>query len=145
MARSSRGAARVERMLDSATRAAIAEVRPALMKAGNNLADTMRHLAPDDPATSAPDLKTSIAVTGPGETTPPYSQPGGATVAKNNQVLVTAGNRAVRYAHLVEYGTTKARAQPFFWPAFRLGRKKLASAIKRAIGKAVRKGANNGA
>lgn len=41
------------------------------------------------------------------------------------------------YPHLVEYGTTKAPAQPFFWASFRLHRAKAAKAIKRTIGKAV--------
>ena len=51
---------------------------PSLMKNANAIANTMRQLAPDDPATDAPDLNSSIAVTGPGEQTPEYSQPGGA-------------------------------------------------------------------
>lgn len=37
-----------------------------------------------------------------------------------------------------EFGTTKMAASPFFFPAYRLKRKKLAGRIKRAIGKAVR-------
>ncbi len=109
-------------------------VRPALIKSGDELADAMRHLAPED--TGA--LKESIAVTPPGGTTPAYSQPGGSRLAGETEVLVTVGDHEVRYAHLVEYGTAEAGAQPYFWPAFRLMRKKLQSRIKRAIGKAVR-------
>lgn len=113
-------------------------VKPELVKQGNDLAVTMRILAPDDPATGAPDLRSSIAVTGPGEQTPPYSQPGGSMVVPENAVAITVGNTDVRYPHLVEYGTTKAAAQPFFWPAVRLQRKKMTTAIKRAIRKAVK-------
>jgi HK97 gp10 family phage protein len=51
---------------------------------------------------------------------------------------VTAGNSDVRYAHLVEFGTTKAPAQPFFWPAFRSQRKRAETRIKRALSKAVK-------
>lgn len=112
--------------------------RPALVKQGNDMAVMMRILAPDDPATGAPDLRSSIAVTGPGEQTPPYSQPGGSTVVPENACAVTVGNTDVRYPHLIEYGTTKMRAQPFFWPAVRLMRKKSTNAIKRAVAKAVR-------
>jgi HK97 gp10 family phage protein len=119
-------------------------VGPALMKSGNEIADTIRSLAPDDPATTAPDLKTSIAVTGPGQSTPPYSQPGGAHVVAENEVAITAGNSDVRYPHLVEYGTSKAAAQPFFWPGFRLSRKRASARIKRAISKAVRDNWGNG-
>lgn len=113
-------------------------VKPELVKQGNDLAVTMRILAPDDPATGAPDLRSSIALTGPGEQTPPYSQPGGSMVVPDNAVAITVGNTDVRYPHLVEYGTTKAAAQPFFWPAVRLQRKKMTTAIKRAIRKAVK-------
>lgn len=113
-------------------------INKALMSAAEDLASMQRHLAPDDPATSAPDLKTSITVTGPGEQTPPYSQPGGSRVAGEHEVIVTAGNTEVRYPHLVEYGTSKTEAQPFFWPAVRLLRKSLQQRIDRAGRKAVR-------
>ena len=113
-------------------------VKPALVKQGNDLAVTMRILAPDDPATDAPDLRSSIAVTGPGEQTPPYSQPGGSMIVPENAVAVTVGNADVRYPHLIEHGTTKMQAQPFFWPAVRLLRKKTTSAVKQAIRKAVK-------
>jgi HK97 gp10 family phage protein len=55
-----------------------------------------------------------------------------------NAVVVTVGNKDVRYAHLVEYGTSQAPAQPYFWPAFRLLRKRIQNRVKRAIAKAVR-------
>ncbi|OCP17023.1 MULTISPECIES: HK97-gp10 family putative phage morphogenesis protein [unclassified Ensifer] len=113
-------------------------INKALMSSAEELAAMQRHLAPDDPATSAPDLKTSIAVTGPGKATPPYSQPGGSRVAGENEVIVTAGNTDVRYAHLVEYGTSKTDAQPFFWLAVRLLGERLQQRIDRAGRRAVR-------
>lgn len=113
-----------------------AAVRPALLKSGEELKATMQHLAEHSRDTGA--LLDSVAVTGPGETTPPYSQPGGSKVVPENAVAVTVGNSDVRYAHLVEYGTTKTQAQPFFWPAFRLHRTKITRRIKRAISKAVK-------
>lgn len=111
-------------------------VKPALMKSGEELKAAMQHLAEHSRDTG--DLIDSITVTGPGETTPPYSQPGGSKVVGETSVAVTVGNSGVRYAHLVEYGTTKAPAQPFFWPAFRLNRKRITSRIRRAINKAVK-------
>ena len=39
---------------------------------------------------------------------------------------------------LNEYGTSHHEAQPFFWPGFRMGRKRALNRIKRAIGKAIR-------
>lgn len=119
---------------DRAKKAPRQQITKALMTSANELADAQRHLAPED--TGA--LKASIAVTGPGQSTPAYSQPGGSRVAGEHEVIVTAGNSDARYPHLVEYGTSKADAQPFFWPALRLLRKQLQQRIDRAGRKAVR-------
>src|SRR5262245_22399491 len=113
-----------------------AAVMPALEKSGQELVATMKQLA--EPSRDTGDLIDSIVMTPAGQTTPPYSQPGGSKIVPENAVLVTAGNKDVRYPHLVEYGTAKAPAQPFFWPAYRLLKRKIGSRIKRSIGKAVR-------
>lgn len=110
-------------------------VRPALLKSAEEVAGAMRSLAPEDEG----DLKESITVTGPGEQTPAYSQPGGSQAAKENEAIVTVGNSDVRYPHLVEYGTAHAPAQPFFWPAYRSLRKRSESRIKREMTKAIKK------
>ena len=129
--------AQLDRLLakmEAAKRAPREAIRPALMQSGHELADLMRTLAPVD--TGA--LKASIIVTGPGQTTPPYSQPGGSRVAGETEVLITAGDADTRYPHLVEHGTAEAEAQPFFWPSYRLLRQRLLGRIKRAVAKAVR-------
>lgn len=125
---------RLKKRLAAIPRAVKEAVVPALLKSGEELADRMKALAPED--TGA--LKESIAITPPGGTTPPYSQPGGSRTAGETQVLVTAGNDEVRYPHLVEYGTAEAEAQPYFWPAYRLTKKRAVNRIKRAARKAVR-------
>lgn len=109
---------------------------PAVLKSAEDVASAMRALAEGSRDTGA--LIDSIAVTGPGQATPPYSQPGGAKVVGELEAAITAGNSDVRYPHLVEHGTKDAPAQPFFWPAFRLESKRAAARIKRAISKAVR-------
>jgi HK97 gp10 family phage protein len=109
-------------------------VGPSLVAAAEDVADVQRALAPVEDG----DLRASIVVTGPGQATPAYSQPGGAKLVPENAAAVTAGNSEVRYPHLQEFGTTFHPAQPFFWPGFRLRRKAAAAKIKRAIGKAVR-------
>lgn len=109
-------------------------VKPALVSAADTVADTQRALAPVDSG----DLELSIHVTEPGEATPPYSQPSGSRVADELEAVVTVGDSDVRYPHLVEYGTTKTAAQPFFWPGFRLSRKRAEGKVKRAISKAIR-------
>lgn len=130
--------ARLQQRLDAIPKSVREAVRPALTKSGEELVAAMRQLAPED--TGA--LKDSIVATLPGERTPPYSQPGGARLVAENEVVVTAGNSGVRYPHLVEYGTAQAVAQPFFWPAFRLAKKRIEGRIKRAVTKAVRDGWN---
>lgn len=99
------------------------------------MAEDMRALAYASKDTGA--LIESIAVTPSGQSTPAYSQPGGATVVAEGSTMVTAGNIDVRYPHLVEYGTVKAVAQPYFWPAVRANSKR----IRRRIGAAIRKAA----
>lgn len=121
------------RAIPAAMRRAVA---PALVGGAGEIAGLMRTMAESSRDTSA--LIDSIAVTGPGQATPPYSQPGGSHVTGELEAAVTAGDRDVRYAHLVEHGTKRAPAQPFFWPGFRLGRQRAASRVKRAMSKAIR-------
>lgn len=133
------GLKRFQRRMRAVRMAAPDAIRPALMRGAYEIADAQEALAPEDTG----DLKGSIQVTGPGKATPAYSQPGGSQIVPVNQVAVTVGNADVRYPHLVEYGSVKGPAQPFFWPGFRLARSKAERRIKREIGKAVR-GAWNG-
>lgn len=128
------GLSRFQKRMRAIPKAVRESVHPALVKGAEEIAATARRLAPEE--TGA--LKESITVTGPNQPTPAYSQPGGARMVGENQAAVTVGNSKVRYAHLVEYGTTKAPAKPFFWPAFRSQRKRAANRIKRAMSKAVR-------
>jgi HK97 gp10 family phage protein len=128
-------------MAQSAQLARLQRRLEAIPKAvSEELAGTMRQLA--EPSRDTGALIESITVTAPGQSTPAYSQPGGSRVAGELEVLVTAGDQDVRYAHLVEFGTSKSEAQPFFWPAFRLLQKRIKNRTRRAIGKAVRDGWN---
>jgi HK97 gp10 family phage protein len=123
-----------QKRMQAIPKAARKAVNPALLKGGYEIVDAMEALVPEDTG----DLKGSITLTPPGHATPPYSQPGGSHSVPANQVAVTAGNTDVRYAHLVEYGTSRTAAKPFFWPGFRLTRKKAENRIKREIAKAIR-------
>ena len=144
------GLASFQRRMKAIPKAARLAVRPALMKGAEEIAEKQRLLALRSKDTG--DLIESITITGPQETTPPYSQPGGFMVVPELTAAVTAGNSKVRYAHLVEHGTRPRMlqskrqagfhpgtpAQAFFWPGFRLARKRALGRIKRAIGKAIR-------
>lgn len=135
---------RLNKRLEAIPKAVREAVQPALQKSGSELVGSMQHLAPvsEDGSHGNPPgaLRDSIVMTTAGNTTPPYSQPGGSRVVPENAVIVTAGNNAVRYPHLVEYGTAHADAQPYFWPSYRLLKKRVARRVKRAISKAVKDG-----
>lgn len=128
------GLSKFQKRMNAIPLAARKAVVPALAQGAYEIAQAQEALAPEDTG----DLVGSIAVTLPGQTTPAYSQPGGSIVVAENQAVVTAGNSDVRYPHLVEYGTRNAPAQPFFWPGFRLARRKAERRIKRVIAKAIR-------
>jgi HK97 gp10 family phage protein len=93
-----------------------ATLRRALVKAANPVAVVARSYAPDDPQTSAPDLKSSIEVA-----TQLISRHRG---SRRNEVEVYVGptsqeGRAVlRYASNVEFGTYQARPYPYMRPAW---------------------------
>jgi HK97 gp10 family phage protein len=140
MARTSDQLARLNRRMAAIPKAVRAAVQPDLHKSGAELAGLMKQLA--ETSRDSGDLIDSIEVTTGGNSTPPYSQPGGSMVVPENAVAVTVGNSKVRYPHLVEYGTTKMAAEPFFWPAYRLLKKRLSNRIKRGIRKAVKDGWN---
>lgn len=129
------GIGRIKQRLAMIPKNVRAAMVPELIKSGNDLAVTARILAPRD--TGA--LQESITVTPGGASTPPYSTPGGRVSVPELAVAVTAGNKEVRYAHLVEYGSRGKKPKPYFWPAFRLLRKKISSRIKRAASTAVKK------
>jgi len=128
------GLSSFKRRMQAIPKAVRDAVAPALVSAAEDVAEAQRALAPEDTG----DLKASITVTGPGQSTPPYSQPGGSMVVPENKAAVTVGSPDVRYPHLQEYGTAHHAPQPFFWPGFRLSRKRALAKIKRRIGKAVR-------
>jgi HK97 gp10 family phage protein len=129
------GIGRLQRRLAAIPADVKAAALPAVIKQAEAMKRTMDTLVP----VKTGELKASIAITPAGRQTPPYSQPGGQMTVPENAVAITVGDHTVRYAHLVEYGTKKTHAHPFFWPAVRLGNKKAKTAIKRAISTAVRK------
>ena len=109
------------------------------MRSGEEVARNMRALVPEDTG----NLKDSITVTGPSETTPPYAAGGGKRTAGPNQVLVTAGDEMTRYGHMLEFGTVKMEAQPFMLPGWRLAKPRIDRRIKSAITSAIKKAGQN--
>lgn len=133
---------RIFAKLDAIPEAIRQQIKPELVKGAEEIATYQRGLAELSRDTGA--LIDSITVTAPGERTPPYSQPGGSQTVPKGAVMITAGNSDVRYPHLVEYGTSLAEAQPFFWPGYKLGRQRAVNRINRAGRKIVRSVWNKG-
>ncbi|MDO6521282.1 HK97 gp10 family phage protein [Shimia thalassica] len=128
---------KLEARLKAIPKAIVEGVQPALIKGAEETAAIMRAFVPVDEG----DLKESITVTKPGQTTPAYAGSGGKRTAGSNQALVTAGNENVRHGHLQEFGTVAQEAQPFMRPAARLAKPKAQRRISRAIGQAIKKAA----
>lgn len=110
-------------------------VQPALIKGAEEIAGAMALLVPVEDG----DLKSSITVTPPNQTTPAYAEGGGKRTAASNQALVTAGNEKVRHGHLQEFGTVAHEAQPFMRPALRIMNARVMRRIQRAIGQSIKK------
>jgi len=145
MGRNTQGFERLERRLAKMPKAIKSETSTALVKSAEETAEAQRRLAPvsaDGSHGNAPGaLRDSIVVTPPGGTTPAYGS-GGSRKVPEGSVAITAGNTGVRYPHFVERGTSKAEAQPFFWPGYRLTRTRNARRIKRALNKAIKDSKN---
>ncbi|MBA4776684.1 MAG: HK97 gp10 family phage protein [Rhizobiales bacterium] len=154
MVKTLQGWDRLKRRLERIPKAVREQTQPAITSAAQDVANVMKALAPVDDG----DLRDSIEVTAGGQKTPPHSQPGGSTVVPENAAMITAGNSKVRTAHLVEFGTRAhiaggmfegaqipaIPAQPFFFPGYRMSRKKAAAKIKRAMSKSIRSTKKNG-
>jgi HK97 gp10 family phage protein len=145
MGRNTQGFEKLERRLAQIPKKIRSETNKALMKSAEETAEVQRMLAPvsaDGSHGNPPGaLRDSVVVTPPGGTTPPYGS-GGTRTVPEGAAAVTAGNSGVRYAHLVERGTSKAAAQPFFWPGFRMRRARSLGRIKRALNKAIKESKN---
>lgn len=119
MARNSDQLARLNRRMKAIPKAARDAVKPALDKSADELIGQIERLAPVDDG----DLRDS-AEARPGE--------------HELKRVVTVGDDVAFYARWVEFGTAQNAPQPYFFPAYRLLKKRLSNRIKRAIGKAVR-------
>jgi len=141
------GLKEVDAALSELNRATARNVaRRALRKVGMVIAEAAKALAPDDPATPAPDLHRSIAVSprlinkrGLSDFANEMAATGdrGAAVeairsarrkgdgdAPIVTMFVGPANLPARYAHLVEFGTAHSAAQPFMTPAWEANKNK---------------------
>lgn len=130
------GLSRIQRRLNAIPKRLKERMGAVAVEEAGKIAADMKAFAEVSRDTGA--LIESIAITGPGQVTPPYSQPGGMTKVSDTGAMITAGNEDVRYPHLVEYGTDAVQAQPFFWPAVDLNKRKVSLRLRREARKAVK-------
>jgi len=107
-------------------------VGPVMLEGADRVVATARSLVPRDSG----ELAASIHHTGIKPT-----KRGGirvSIVAGSDETRVGKGGMFQK-ARLVEFGTVKTPAQPFFFPAWRLNRRSIRSSMSRAMKAAIRK------
>lgn len=124
-------------------------VKQGIAQSADELTDAIKRLAP----VKSGKLRDSVAQTwGGGKVAHSSLSAGAGKGDPDLTVTISAGNSGVRYAHLVEFGTAPhinggkyagtehpgAKAQPFFYPAYRANKKRIKGRITRAITKAAR-------
>lgn len=138
---------RLARKLAAIPKAAKEEIRKALAESASEIVDLQRRAAPVEDG----DLRDSIDWHYGDAKRIAYSQGFGGTHELG--VRISAGNTFVRYAHLVEFGTAPhpqggkfagsmhpgTPAKPFFYPMYRLGKKRAKSRITRGVNRAAKK------
>lgn len=114
------------------------EMRKALEQGAYEIADTAHAWAPSN--TGA--LKRSIGYTFGDYKADNANVRGMATSGGGKDpdlsVTVHAGDATAFYAAFVEFGTVHAKAQPYFFPAYRANKKRVKNRINRAIKKAAK-------
>lgn len=124
---------RLRRKLAALPKAVKEEVRKGLAVSAAEIVDLQKRIVPVDTG----NLRASIGWEYGDQQRIKYSQ--GVGGDHELSVRISAGDTFARHAHLIEFGTVKMRAQPFFYPAYRLGKKRAKSRISRATNKAARK------
>jgi HK97 gp10 family phage protein len=143
---------RLKRKLRAMAPAAKAEIQKALVQSGDEIADVARTLAPKKSGALARSIGATL-----GQYVPDNSNVRGVAATGGGHdlsVTVHAGDEEAYYAAFVEFGTAPhrqksnpfnggehpgAKATPFFFPAYRLGKKRAKSRISRAMNRAAKK------
>lgn len=62
------------------------------------------------------------------------------TSVDGTSVIVTAGNGTVKYARMLEFGTSRIAARPFMMPAYRRSKAWIKERLNRAVSDGIRNG-----
>lgn len=115
-------------------------LRRALVKAAQPIADEAKALAPDDPHTPAPDLKSSIAVAT--QLTRRHRGEKESEVEVYVGPTVQAGRSVLNYASNVEFGTFRAAPHPYLRPAFQAAQGRVMEILRRELSAELEKAIN---
>lgn len=107
------------------------EASAALAQNAEEWVSTARRMAPDDPETHGNDLRSSIR-SYPTDTGGQVVRAGGETTTR------TSAAGPFDYATAMEFGTVNHPSRPFFWPSYRLLKKRFRSRQARALSKAAK-------
>jgi HK97 gp10 family phage protein len=110
-------------------------IADALVKSADEMVQQAKQFAPVDDG----DLRNSIAYT-VGKYSADNANVRGSSSGggSDSSVTVHAGNAKAYYAAFVEFGVPDRPKQPFFFPAFRLLRKRIKGRLSRAMSKAIK-------
>lgn len=135
--------AELRRKMAAIPQVARAELRKALEVSASEMVSTARSFAPVDSGA----LRTSIDHTF-GEYKAANAnvrgvRAGGGVGDKDLSVTIHAGDASAYYAAFVEFGTQDSVAQPYFFPAYRLTKKRVRGRMNRALKVAAKKVASS--
>lgn len=144
--------ARFQRYLKLLPQKARAQIKTALREGANEIVEAQKQLCP----VRTGKLRDSIKATPGDQNLPAYAalRSRRPTDRQDPELceIITAGNRGVRYAHLVEFGTHPhtnkgkfagsenpgAHPEPFFYPGYRARKNDAKKKVKAAVVKAIR-------
>lgn len=116
-----------------------ANIRQALEQSAEEITASMRRFAPTSKGPDSGTLRDSIGWTWG---RPPKGAFVVGRVAQSAEsgtgITIYAGSQKAFYARWQEFGTKRAPAHPFFFPAYRLHRRKVKGRIMRAVNKAIK-------
>ncbi len=133
------GKDRLKRKLQAMPKTARAEIRKALETSAAEMADTAKQFVP----VASGDLKASIGYTfgdyrAENANVRGVSGGGGKLGDKDLTVTIHAGDAKAFYASFVEFGTVNASANAYFFPAYRLVKRRVKGRVSRATNKAAK-------
>lgn len=137
---------RLQQRMDRIPKAVRRAVRPAIEASAQELVARQKALVPVDTGALRASIGYVFGEAPKTRATGAFRPSGGPTLDADLKASVFAGNDGAYYARWVEFGTQPhdghpgASPRPFFYPAFRLTRKRATARIQRAVSKAVREG-----